>query len=74
MSMITEPGADKVSHATRVFEARDANVQGGADRPPTLAEEAAAERFGPLKETTIAACREMMARGAWQRGEGRPGW
>jgi hypothetical protein len=74
MSMITEPGAQSVSHATRAFEARDAHVRAGADRLPTLDEEAAAERFGPLKETTIAACREMLARGAWQRGEGRPGW
>jgi hypothetical protein len=74
MSTIIEPGANKVSDATRAFEARDAHVRAGADREPTPAEEAAAERIGPLKESTIAACREMLARGAWQHGEGRPGW
>jgi hypothetical protein len=74
MDPITEPGAEGVSPATRAFEVRDALVVAGADRPPTPDEEAAAERWGPLKEATREAFREMLARGAWQRGEGRAGW
>lgn len=66
--------AENVSDATRAFEARDAHVAPGPDREPTPAEVAAARRSAPLKETTIQCYREMLDRGAWQQGEGRPGW
>lgn len=69
-----EPGAEKVATATRAFELEDAQVFRGAGRGPTPDEEAAAERWGPLAESTVQAYREMLDRGAWQRGEGRPGF
>jgi hypothetical protein len=68
-----EPGADKVTEMTRVFEIKDAQVFRGAGRGPTPDEEAAAERWGPCSPSTARAYREMLDRGAWQRGEGRPG-
>jgi hypothetical protein len=68
-----EPGADKVAARTRVFEIEDARVFRGAGRGPTPDEEAAAERWGPSSATTVRAYREMLDRGAGQRGEGRPG-
>lgn len=71
---IAEPGSERVTPTTRAFEARDALVRPGADRSPTAAEEAAAERWGPLEGSTVEAFREMLARGAWQHGEGRAGW
>jgi hypothetical protein len=68
-----EPGAEKVSEKTRVFEIEDACVFRGAGRGPTPDEEAAAERWGPVSASTASAYREMLDRGAWQQGEGRPG-
>ena len=71
---MAEPGADKVNEATRRFEIRDACVFRGAGRGPTPDEEAAAERWGTFAPSTASAYREMLDRGAWQRGEGRPGY
>ena len=68
-----EPGADKVTERTRVFEIEDARVFRGAGRGPTPDEEAAAERWGPFAPSTARAYREMLDRGAGQCGEGRPG-
>jgi hypothetical protein len=70
---MTEPGADKVTESTRVFEIEDARMFRGAGRGPTPDEETAAERWAPLAPSTAIAYREMLDRGAWQRGEGRPG-
>ena len=70
---MTEPGTERVAGPTRIFEIEDACVFRGAGRGPTPEEEAAAERWGPVSPATAAAYREMLARGAWQRGEGRPG-
>jgi len=67
-----EPGADKVAERTRIFEIEDARVFRGAGRGPTPDEEAAAERWGPVAPSIARAYREMLDRGAWQRGEGRP--
>jgi hypothetical protein len=67
-----EPGSDKVSQATRVFEIEDARMFRGAGRGPTPDEEAAAERWGTFAPSTREAYREMLDRGAWQQGEGRP--
>lgn len=67
-----EPGADKVADATRLFEIEDAQVFRGAGRGPTPDEAAAAERWGSFTPSTAQAYREMLDRGAWQRGEGRP--
>lgn len=67
-----EPGADKVAEATRTFEIEDARVFRGAGRGPTPDEEAAAERRSSLAPSVGRAYREMLDRGAWQRGEGRP--
>jgi len=66
-----EPGADKVSSATRIFEIEDAQVFRGAGRGPTPEEEAAADRSGAVSPATVEAYREMIFRGATQRGEGR---
>jgi hypothetical protein len=68
-----EPGADKVDEKTLRFEIEDARVFRGAGRGPTPDEEAAAERWGPVSPSTARAYREMLDRGAWQQGEGRPG-
>ena len=68
-----EPGADKVDAKTRIFEIEDARVFRGAGRGPTPEEEAAAEQWGTFSPATAQAYREMLDRGAWQRGEGRPG-
>ncbi|MCU1380616.1 MAG: hypothetical protein JWN29_3599 [Acidimicrobiales bacterium] len=70
---MNDPGADKVAERTRIFEIEDACVFRGAGRGPTPDEEAAAERWGPLSPSTARAYSEMLGRGAWQRGEGRPG-
>ena len=66
-----EPGREKVSAATRIFEIEDARVFRGAGRGPTPDEEAAAERSGPASPATAEAYKEMVWRGATQRGEGR---
>lgn len=66
-----EPGAERVTSATRTFEAEDAQVFRGAGRGPTPDEEAAAERAGAVSQATSDAYKEMIARGAAQRGEGR---
>lgn len=66
-----EPGTELVTAATRAFETEDAQVFRGAGRGPTPEEEAAAERHGSFAESTREAYREMIFRGATQRGEGR---
>ena len=66
-----EPGTEKVTSATRAFEAEDAQVFRGAGRGPTPAEEAAAERAGGVARPIADAYKEMIARGAGQVGEGR---
>src|SRR5436305_14699699 len=66
-----EPGAEKVTERTRIAEIEDAQVFRGAGRGPTPEEEAAAERWGAFAPSTGSAYREMLDRGAWQRGEGR---
>jgi hypothetical protein len=68
---MAEPGADRVSDTTRIFEVEDARVFRGAGRGPTPVEELAAERWGPPQPTTAESYREMLERGAWQLGEGR---
>jgi hypothetical protein len=68
-----EPGADRVNALTRAFAVVDATVRRGGGRGPTADEEAAAERAGPVPLSVVWAYREMLDRGAWQHGEGRPG-
>jgi hypothetical protein len=67
----SDPGDDEVSDLTRQFEQADQQVVAGAGRGPTPAEEAAAEQAPPVSERTRQAYREMVWRGANQRGEGR---
>jgi hypothetical protein len=67
----TEPGDDRVSKLTRLFEQRDAQVRAGAGRGPTAAEAAAADKAPPVADHTREAYREMVWRGANTRGEGR---
>jgi hypothetical protein len=67
-----EPGADKVAERTRVIEIEDARVFRGAGRGPTPEEEAAAERWGTFAPSTARAYQEMLHRGPWRQGEGRP--
>lgn len=71
MGSIDDPGYDKVSDLTREFELVDEQVFAGAGRGPTPAEEAAAEKAPPVSERTRQAYKEMVWRGAHQRGEGR---
>ncbi len=71
MGVEDDPGYDKVTDATRAFELQDEQVFAGAGRGPTPAEEAAAERSGPASDRTREAYRDMVFRGANQRGEGR---
>jgi hypothetical protein len=66
-----DPGRRFVSDITRQFELEDEQVFARAGRGPTPAEEAAAERAGPVADHTREAYREMAFRGANQRGEGR---
>lgn len=71
MGAENDPGHDKVTDATRIFEQQDEQVFRGAGRGPTPAEEAAAERAAPLTDQTRQAYKEMVDRGAHQKGEGR---
>jgi hypothetical protein len=66
-----DPGYDKVTEATRQFELIDEQVFPGAGRGPTPAEAAAADLAPPVSERTRQAYKEMVWRGAHQRGEGR---
>jgi len=66
-----DPGYDRVTDVTRTFELEDEQVFPGAGRGPTPEEAAAAERAGPVTDHTRAAYKEMLDRGAQQRGEGR---
>lgn len=66
-----DPGNRWVTDATRQFELEDEQVFAGAGRGPTPAEEAAAERAGPVKDRTREAYKAMVFRGANQQGEGR---
>ncbi|HZA76457.1 MAG TPA: hypothetical protein VE623_08715 [Acidimicrobiales bacterium] len=66
-----DPGYDRVTDQTRKFEEQDEQVFAGAGRGPTPDEAAAAERAAPVSERTRIAYREMLDRGAQQRGEGR---
>jgi hypothetical protein len=66
-----DPGYDKVTDRTREFEQLDQQVFAGAGRGPTPAEAAAAEQAPPVSERTRQAYKEMVWRGANQRGEGR---
>ena len=71
MSATDDPGYDKVTDRTRDFERIDGQVAAGAGRGPAAEEEAAAEKAPPVKEHTREAYKEMVWRGANQRGEGR---
>jgi hypothetical protein len=68
-----EPGADRVSEVTRAFAVVDARIVRTAGRGPTIEEEAAADRAASVPLSVVWAYREMLDRGAWQQGEGRPG-
>ena len=71
MSSKDDPGYDRVTDATREFERIDGQVLPGAGRGPTPAEAEAAEHAPPVSERTRQAYKEMVWRGAIQRGAGR---
>jgi hypothetical protein len=71
MASRNDPGYDKVTDRTRAFELIDEQVVAGAGRGPTAAEATAAESAPPVSERTRQAYKEMVWRGAHQRGEGR---
>lgn len=71
MGHADDPGYDKVTDITRRFEEEDEQVFPGAGRGPTPREEAAADRVAQVSDRTRSAYREMIDRGAHQRGEGR---
>ena len=71
MGLEGDPGYDRVSDLTRKFELEDEQVFPGAGRGPTPEEDEAAERHGTVAEVTRQAYKEMVDRGAYQRGEGR---
>jgi hypothetical protein len=66
-----DPGYDRVTDETRAFARVDERAVPGAGRGPTAEEEAAAEHAPPVAEHTRQAYKEMVWRGATQRGEGR---
>jgi hypothetical protein len=66
-----DPGYNRVTDLTRKFELEDEQVFSGAGRGPTPEEKEAAERHAAVTETTRQAYKEMVYRGAYQRGEGR---
>lgn len=66
-----DPGYDEVSDRTRAFARIDEQVVAGAGRGPTPAEETAADKAPPVAEHTRQAYKEMVWRGATQRGAGR---
>jgi hypothetical protein len=66
-----DPGYDRVTDLTRKFELQDQQVFSGAGRGPTPEEKEAAERRAAVTEKTRQAYKEMLYRGAHQRGEGR---
>jgi hypothetical protein len=65
-----DPGYDKVTDETRLFEQEDEQVFAGAGRGPTRREAAAAERARAISDRTREAYKEMIYRGAHQLGEG----
>jgi len=71
MGLENDPGYDRVTDLTRKFELEDEQVFRGAGRGPTPEEAEAAERHATATETTAQAYKEMLYRGAQQRGEGR---
>jgi hypothetical protein len=71
MSTRDDPGYDRVSDRTRAFERIDEQVRAGAGRGPTAEEATKAETAPPVEEHTRQAYKEMVWRGATQRGGGR---
>jgi hypothetical protein len=71
MAARDDPGYDRVTDETRAFARRDEKVTSDAGRGPTPEEEAAAEKAPPVEDHTREAYKEMVWRGATQRGEGR---
>lgn len=71
MSEEWDPGASKVTWRTREVELEDEQVFAGAGRGPSPAEAAAAARVAHISDGVREAYREMLFRGANQRGEGR---
>jgi len=73
MKLEDDPGYKRVTDLTRKFELEDEQVFAGAGRGPTPDETEAAERYAAVADATRQAYREMVYRGAYQRGEGRIG-
>jgi hypothetical protein len=71
MGVDEDPGYDKVTPETRLFEQQDQQVFSGAGRGPTADEAAAAGRYAAVSDQTRQAYKEMVWRGANQQGEGR---
>ncbi len=71
MDVEGDPGDARVTSRTRAVELEDEQVFSGAGRGATPAEAAAAARLGQVSDTVRDAYREMLFRGANQRGEGR---
>lgn len=67
------PDHTKPSDITRDEEARQAGQAHDGGREPTPEEEAAAERHSSVDPQTREAEKEMLERGANQKGEGKPG-
>jgi hypothetical protein len=68
---MSEAKPTRPSDKTRAEEKADARVEGHADKLPTPAEEAAAERSDAGDEDAAGAYKEAIERGARQQGEGR---
>lgn len=71
MDLERDPGDDRVTARTREVELEDEQVFAGAGRGPSPAEAAAAERQPGFADSVRDHYREMLFRGAAQRGEGR---
>jgi hypothetical protein len=67
---MTDERTEKLSDATHEADRRDAQAEHGAPQVPTPEEEAAAES-NTVSDATREGYKEMLERGANQKGEGR---
>lgn len=62
---------ERISDATKEADRRDAKAEHGAPQVPTAAESEAADRHGPVDDTTREAYQDYVEKAADAKGEGR---
>lgn len=68
---MAEEATQRITDETKEAERAEMHVEPGAPQRPTPEEEEAAERAAPASEDTKESYKEMVERGADQKGEGR---